>query len=194
MLRVFRVTWLILLAAPVALAAPASGDVSDNAPAAVDLSIPQKSTISPDAMLGQGREYRKQIETITLQVQTQVEAAKKDQDVIRLNCLLDKLTQVKVNGNMMDQALQGLQECIARRDESAELHEYTRVTIINQKAQVLRAEADGCVGAETNYVGPTKVVVEAPPGLQETVDQPPPAEPPVAIVDRPPPSSPSGLP
>jgi hypothetical protein len=182
--------WLFVLVAPAAQAAPVAGDVAGNAPAPVDLSIPQKSTISPDAMLGQGREYRKQIEAITLQVQAQVNAAKKDQDVIRLNCLLDKLTQVKVNGNMMDQALQSLQECVARRDESAELHEYTRVTIINQKAQVLRTEADGCVGAETNYVGPTKVVVETPPGLQESVDQPPASEPPIAVVVRPPPVSP----
>jgi hypothetical protein len=191
MFRVFRVISLFLLVVPAALAAPASGDVVGGAPAPVDLSIPQKSTISGDAMLSQGREYRKQIEAITAQVQTQVGAAKKDQDVIRLNCLLDKLTQVKVNGNMMDQALQSLQECVARRDESAELHEYTRVTIINQKAQVLRTEADGCVGAETNYVGPTKVVVETPAGLQENVDQPPPSEPPISIIDRPPPSSPS---
>ena len=110
--------------------------------------------------------------------------------MIRLNCLLDKLTQVNVNGNIMDQALQALQETVSRQDETAQLHEYTRITIINQKAQVLRTEADACIGAETNYVGPTKVVVEVPPGLQENADQPPPASPPFTAIDRPPPASP----
>jgi len=151
---------------------------------------PQTPTISGAEMLAQGREYRGQIEAIVLQIQTQVQQAKSDKDVIRLNCLLDKLTQVKVNGNMMDQALQALQDMISRRDEGAALHEYTRVTIINQKVQVLRTEADACVGAETNYVGPTRVFIEVPPGLQDDVDQPPPAEPPASVVERPPPGSP----
>ncbi len=141
-------------------------------------------------MLNQGREYRRQIDSVTMQIQVQVEQAKADKDVIRLNCLLDKLTQVKVNGNMMDQSLQALQESVSRRDESTELHEYTRITIINQKAQVLRTEADACVGAETNYVGPTKVVVEAPEGLNATVDQPAPPAPPITIIERPPVASP----
>jgi hypothetical protein len=152
--------------------------------------LEQKSTITGAEMLDQGREYRREIGSITMQVQVQADQAKADKDVIRLNCLLDKLTQVKVNGNIMDQALQALQDDISRNDESAELHEYTRITIINQKAQVLRTEADACVGAETNYVGPTKVVVESPAGLDATVDQPAPAAPPITIIDRPPVASP----
>jgi hypothetical protein len=187
--------WLLLLVTPVGVAqaqddqAPAPAV----APAPVpDVTVPleQKSTISGAEMLDQGREYRRQIETITMQVQVQSEQAKADKDVIRLNCLLDKLTQVKVNGNIMDQALQSLQDAASRHDESAQLHEYTRITIINQKAQVLRTEADACVGAETNYVGPTKVVVESPAGLDATVDQPAPAAPPITIIDRPPVASP----
>ena len=189
MYRAFRVMWLFLLVAPVALAQTAGGEVPapapDPAPAPVDLSTVQKSTISGDEMLSQGREYRQQMQSITMQIQVQSEQAKADKDVIRLNCLLDKLNQVKVNGNMLDQALQSLQECVSRHDETAQLHEYTRVTIINQKAQVLRTEADACVGAETNYVGPTKVVVESPAGLTATVDQPAAVAPPLTIIDRP---------
>jgi hypothetical protein len=141
-------------------------------------------------MLDQGREYRRQIETTAIQIQVQGQQAKSEKDVIRLNCLLDKLTQVKVNGTMMDRSLQSLQEAVSRRDESAELHEYTRVTIINQKVQVLRTEADACVGAETNYVGPTKIFVEAPAGLQDDADQPAQATPPITVIDRPPSASP----
>ena len=182
--------WLLLLVAPVAQAQPAGDEAPAPAPAPIDLSTIQKSTLSGDEMLNTGREYRRQIGAITMQIQVQSNQAKGDKDVIRLNCLLDKLTQVRVNGNIMDQALQTLQECVSRRDEGAELHEYTRITIINQKAQVLRAEADACVGAETNYVGPTKVVVESPAGLTASIDQPAPAAPPITVVDRPPVASP----
>ena len=191
MYRAFRVTWMFLLVAQVAQAQPAGGEAPvpgpapAPAPAPLDPSTVQKSTISGDEMLNTGREYRRQIEAITMQIRVQADQARGDKDVIRLNCLIDKQNQLRVNSAMMDQALQTLQECVSRRDEGAQLHEYTRVTIINQKAQVLRTEADACVGAETNYVGPTKVVVESPAGLTASIDQPAPAAPPITVVDRP---------
>ena len=194
MYRAFRVTWMFLLVAQVAQAQPAGGEAPvpgpAPAPAPLDPSTVQKSTIGGGEMLNTGREYRRQIETITMQIRVQADQARGDKDVIRLNCLIDKQNQMRVNSAMMDQALQSLQECVSRRDEGAQLHEYTRVTIINQKAQVLRTEADACVGAETNYVGPTKVVVESPAGLTATIDQPAPAAPPVTVLDRPPVATP----
>jgi hypothetical protein len=149
-----------------------------------------RPTIGGDEMIRQGNEYRQQIQAIVAQIQVQVEQAKKDKDVIRLNCLLDKLTQVKVNGNMMDQDLQRLQDAVLRRDEGAQLHQYARITIISQKAQGLRGEADACVGSETNYVGPTKVNVEAPPGIPDNPDQPAPPVPTDPGVARPEAASP----
>ena len=191
--RLSKFVWLFLLVAPVALAQPVGGGAPGPAPgpaAGPTPTEPMKMTMSGPAMLDQGREYRKEIEANKLQVQTQIQQAKNDKDVIRLNCLLDKLTQLNVNANILDQSLQNLQETVTRRDETAQLHEYTRITIVNQKVQVLKTEADACVGAETNYVGPTKVVVEVPPGLTDDVDQPKSPEPPISIVERPPPASP----
>ena len=195
MFRASRVMWLLLLAAPSALAAdevvgPAPAAAAAPVAPAPAVPVEQKLSISGPEMLRQGQEYRQQIQSIVFQIQAQSEQAKRDKDVIRLNCLLDKATQVKVNGNIMDQSLQALQDAVSHRDEGAQLHEYTRITIINQKAQVLRIEADACVGAETNYVGPTKVVVESPPGLTATIDLPAPAAPPVTVIDRPPVASP----
>jgi len=183
------VAWFLLVA-PMAFGQAEGDGATAPAPATADPSAQQQLTITGAEMLDQGREYRRQIEAITMQIQVQADQAKADKDVIRLNCLLDKLTQVKVNGNIMDQALQSLQDAVSRQDQSAQLHEYTRITIINQKAQVLRTEADACIGAETNYVGPTKVVGESPSGLQSTIDQPPAVAPTVAVVDRLPVSSP----
>ena len=188
--RLSKFVWLFLLVAPVALAQPVGGEAPATAPAAGPTPTePMKMTMSGPAMLDQGREYRKEIEANKLQVQTQIQQAKNDKDVIRLNCLLDKLTQLNVNANILDQSLQNLQETVTRRDETAQLHEYTRITIVNQKVQVLKTEADACIGAETSYVGPTKVMVEKPPGLVDTVDQPEPPAFPVTLIDRPSPAS-----
>ena len=196
MRRVSRVFWLFVLVAPAALAEP-KGGAGASAPAAapagpvapVEPQAPQRPTISGPELLEQGREYRRQIDATKLQIEEQVQQARNDKDVIRLNCLLDKLTQIKVNENMMDQSLQTVQQAVSRQDESAQLHEYTRITIVNQKVQVLKTEADACIGAETSYVGPTKVMVEKPPGLVDTVDQPEPPAFPVTLIDRPSPAS-----
>ena len=165
MRRVSKAMWLFLLAAPVALAqTDAPVPAMPTAPA-LDPSAQQQASMSGAQMLEQSRDYRKQMDEVSLQIQAQADKARKDKDIIRLNCLLDKLSQLRVNVSIMDQAIQSLQDSITRNDQDGMLHEYTRVTIVNQKAQVLRSEADACIGAETNYIGPTKVEVETPGGL-----------------------------
>jgi hypothetical protein len=184
MSRRASVIWLSLLVGPVALAqsgspapqGPAPGTVP---PSTVDISVPQRSSLSGLDMLKQGKEYRTNMEKTSTDLQAMVEQARKQKDVIRLNCVMDKLVQVKVNMNIADQALQKLQEAATRKDDGGSLHEYTRITIVNQKVQVLQNEAQTCIGAELNYIGATRVEVEAPELPQGVTDpslEPPPLE------------------
>jgi hypothetical protein len=159
-----------------------------SAPGATDPASQQRLTISGPQMLEQGREYRKDLQGIQMEIKELTQQAKNDKDVIRLNCLLDKLIKVDANAQTMDQTLMTLQEMITKRDENGQLHAYTRITIINELVKVLKTEADGCVGAETSYVGPTKVVTEKPV-LPENVDQHDPPAPPFTVIDRPVPTS-----
>jgi hypothetical protein len=145
----------------------------------VDLSVPRKSSLSASDMLKQSGEYRTSMDKVVADLQAMIEQARKQKDVIRLNCVMDKLMQVKVNMNIADQAIQRLQEAAGRRDDSAALHEYTRITIVNQKVQVLQNEGQTCVGAELNYIGATRVEVEAPEvaeGMTDPSLEPPPLE------------------
>ena len=79
MYRALKFMWLFLLVAPMAMAQTAGGEVpapapavaAAPAPAPLDPSAVQKSTISGDEMLSQGREYRQQIQATTMQVQVQ---------------------------------------------------------------------------------------------------------------------------
>jgi hypothetical protein len=140
---------------PPAATAPAPGPDAD-------ISVRQRSTLSPTDMMTQAREYRGRMEVIHKDMQTLVAQARKAKDVIRLNCLMDKLAQLKANLAVADNGLQSLQDAITRRDEGASVHEYTRVTIVHQKAQVLGAEGQACVGEDLSYVGATRVEVEHP--------------------------------
>ena len=193
MSRRARLIWLSLLVGPVALAQPGSPGAQGPAPgnlppAAVDISVPQHSTLSGQDMLRQGAAYRANMDRVVAELQAMVEQARKQKDIIRLNCVIDKLAQVKVSMNIGDEAMQKLQQAAARNDEGSSLHEYTRMTIVNQKVQVLQNEGQTCVGAELNYVGATRVEVEAPDlpeGVTDPSLEPPPLErPPAASTYR----------
>jgi hypothetical protein len=173
-------------AAPPPATAPAPGAVPPASDA--DISVRQRSVLSPPEMLAQAAEYRKRVTENLKKVQGFIEKARSDKDIIKLNCLTDKLVQLKANLVVVDNAMKDLQEAIARRDEGASVHEYTRITIVQQKAAVLGAEGQSCVGEDLAYVGATVVDVDdsgVPPG-----DFTDPAPPPF-VVDRPPSASPS---
>jgi hypothetical protein len=157
-------------------------------PASVDLRVQQRPTLTPQDMLNNAADYQKRISEASARIQGMVETARKQKDIIRFNCLADKLVQVRANQNVADKALSSLQESVGRQDESTAFHEYTRLTIVNQNVQVLANEAEACVGEDMSYVGATRVDVNVegvPPG-----DPTQPVAPRIPQILRPPKASP----
>ncbi len=152
---------------PGAQRAPAAGGPTAG-PTDVDISVPRKSKLNAEDMMTQSRDYRARVQEILLRIQSLQEQARKQKDIIRLNCLADKLVQAKVNLNIADQAMGSVQEAIGRKDEPGSVHEFTRITIVHQKAQVLGAEAEACVGEDLSFVGATKVEVTIDPNITPT--------------------------
>jgi hypothetical protein len=168
---------------------PTTAPSQPGAPGAeVDISVPHRSTLRPQEMVAQARDYRARASEVLVRIESLQERARKEKDIIRLNCLTDKLQQAKVNLNIADQAIVNLEDAIRRQDDGASLHEFTRVTLVHQKAQVLGAEAEQCVGEDLTFVGDTRVDVEIDPGVRQ--DDPTAAGLPVLPVDRPPSASP----
>src|SRR4029079_15676775 len=136
---------LSVLSAGSVFAQPASAPAPAPAPAAsgeVDISVKQRPTLTPQDMLGQGKEYFTAMNQTLVHIQTLQETARRQKDIINLNCVTDKLVQAKVNINIAEQAMTTLQESIARADEGGRTHESTRLTIVNQKVLVLGTEAE----------------------------------------------------
>jgi hypothetical protein len=153
-------------AAPVPTPTPPPSGEAAPAATEVDMAVRQRSTLSPQDMITQAREYRAKAAEVLQRIEGQQEQAKKEKDIIRLNCLTDKLVQAKVNINIADTAIVSLEDAVRRRDEGASLYEYTRVTIVHQKAQVLENEAQQCVGEDLSFVGATRVDVEVDPSVR----------------------------
>ena len=89
--------------------------------------------------------------------------------------MTDKVVQVRVNISIAEQSMAALQEAVTRADEGERTHEFTRLTIVNQKVQVLGAEAENCIGEDLSFVGATKVDIEIDPNIPQYDPTQPPA-------------------
>lgn len=116
--------------------------------------------------------------------------AREQKDVVKLNCVNEKLTQVKGFIKIGEQADLALQEAVAKSDSGAADHEYTKVEIAGQRVAQLRADTEACIGqtAFEGSNGQTHVDVTEPADLPSASTSPAPAAPPVVVT--PPPASP----
>ena len=150
--------------APAPIAPPSAGGATAGAGAA-DVSVKQRPTLTAEDMVNQSREYAKNMNEVLKRIQVLQDQAKREKDIIRLNCVTDKVVQVRVNISIAEQSMAALQEAVTRADEGERTHEFTRLTIVNQKVLVLGAEAENCIGEDLSFVGATKVDVEIDPNI-----------------------------
>jgi hypothetical protein len=113
--------------------------------------------------------------------------ARKQKDVIKLNCVNDKLLQIKQLVNIGEANKTNLDEAIARGDESGRYDFYSNLTIANDQVMTLGAEAEQCIGEDLSFLGPTETTVE---GGNEPDDPTLGEEPGFPEVELPPVSSP----
>ena len=164
--------------APAPIAPPsASGAAAPGA--AADVSVKQRPTLTPEEMVNQSREYAKNMNEVLKRIQVLQDQAKREKDIIRLNCVTDKVVQVRVNISIAEQSMAALQEAVTRADEGERTHEFTSLTIVNQKVLVLGAEAENCIGEDLSFVGATRIDVEVDPNIP-TYD---PTQPPAPGID-----------
>lgn len=134
--------------------------------------------------------YISNMKTTLRRVLQFLEEAREERDVVKLNCINEKLTAVKGLLRISENSELTLQEALARRDSDSADHEYEKIAIAARKVERLRAESEACVGELAVYSGETEVEVEV------TGEPPTPADPagtpiPVNVVVRPPAASPS---
>jgi hypothetical protein len=147
------------------------------------------ANISAAEMTKRGDEYLKRMRA-TLQRVVKLKSVieqQKDVDVLKLDCVNDKLLQIKGLLNAGEQANTRMLEAISSGDETARYDQFSILTIAHEKVAELAAEADQCVGQDQVYIGPTDVDVE---GGDEPDDPTQPDEPGYPEVEIPPTSSP----
>lgn len=182
-----RSRWTYVAVAAALLGTTAAFAASDDA-ADVGIDFTKKITLTPQETLAQARDYYKKMQETQRRVLMLQSKAKKDRDMVKLNCVNDKLTQLKGHMTVTDQSMGSLVTDVAKGDDGARQHEFTRITILYQKVVTLGTEAEQCIGEDVSYVGATTVDVEIDPSIPPGDPTEPPL--PVPAVNRPPEASP----
>lgn len=118
-----------------------------------------------------------------------LEEARNSKDVIKLNCVNEKLTSIKGLLRISEQSDVALQEAVARKETSSGEHEFTKVTMARSKVDQLRAEAEECIGQLAFRTDENlSVEVEVPDYLP---GDPTETETPTVVQTSPPPASPT---
>lgn len=144
----------------------------------------------PDAeKLSRSRDAVNRMRSVLTEVLGRLEEARATKDVVKLNCVNEKLTQVKGLLRISEQSDVALQEAVGKKDTTAAEHEYSKVSIARSKVDQLRGEAEQCIGQLAFRTDENLTVeVEVPSGLPtEDPTNPPSPQPPTS---RPPPASP----
>ena len=184
-----RVRWLAAASVLVFVAGTVSAQGGGSGGRAnAEVKFRKSSQLSPQEQLTQTGVYQGRMQNILTKVSKLAERARKEKDIIKLNCVNDKLIQIKGNMRVGDQAKSALQGAANRGNTSECNHQFSKLTIIFQKVTVLGQEAEACIGDELAYVGKTKVEVQIDPDIPQD-DPTQTGEPPLPNI-RPPVASP----
>lgn len=89
-----------------------------------------------------------------------LEEAREQRDVLKLNCVNEKLTAIKGLLRVSEQAAVTMMEALSTKDVTVAQHEYEKIMIAASKTEELSAESEVCIGELAVYSGQTSVTVE----------------------------------
>ena len=88
-----------------------------------------------------------------------LDRARTDRDLIKVNCLNDKLTQVDVTLRSAREHQELLQNSVSLNNDGQRNHEFQLMNIFRSRSEVLETEARQCIGEETGTFDPTRTVI-----------------------------------
>lgn len=172
-LRKILVGGLLVLGSGTLLAQPAPApeppaDATADVGATVSGSITAK--LSPQEMLSRITVLATASENDAQTVLRLQIKARTDKDVIRLNCINDKLLQIKALRNTVEEAKFAFDASVG--DAEGQAHQFSLITISAENVRTLREEAQACAGETDMFVGPGQVDVTGPDIPDDPLDNP----------------------
>lgn len=107
---------------------------------------PAQDTTSIDSKMQQAKAFIDKMSSMVSDGFTELEDARKSQNINRVNCVNDALTTMNGLKRLADSNFTALQECASRRDADCAEHEYVKVSIAFNKTEELQGQLKGCGG------------------------------------------------
>ncbi|MEM6960717.1 MAG: hypothetical protein AAF355_02965 [Myxococcota bacterium] len=152
--------------------------------------VRQSVDIRAQEQLERGESLIRRGEQISRRVSLMLNESRREQDIIRVTCLNDKLAQINANRQAIRARQESLRTAIDQGGDQRN-HHFTILSVLAQKLDVLEQEANQCIGTDLYDTGATQVTTSVDPSTPAerpgTVAGPPS----VAIPFIPPPESPS---
>ena len=125
----------------------------------------QKLTVDDiPRMMSQGKSYTDRMQKMVSDGFTELEEARKQQNVGRVNCVNDALTAIKGLLRLAEGNYLGMQEAAARKDPDGVEHEFVKVSIAFNKTEELNGQLQGCGGPDTGSA------IDGRPYIQKEID------------------------
>ncbi len=154
-----------------------------------EMDFERAAGLSDSEKLDRSTEYLADMKSVLGTVLGILKTARDEKDIIKINCVNEKLTNIKGLLRISEQADITLQEAVAKGERESAVHEFHKISISHQKIKVLKTETEQCVGQLAFAVGKTTVDVEIDPNLVPA-DDPTQVDLPDTEVVRPPAASP----
>ncbi len=165
------------------LAGPATADM----PELADDRRDEVEQMSARQLTDQAEANLKEMRQLLQEVMRMLDEARDEKDVVKLNCVNEKLTHIRGLVRVSEESQVSLQEAIAVEEMEEARHEFTKILVARDRVRQLRAEAEECVGQLAFLVDEDlEVEVEVPDLPDGVTDMTP--MPPAAV--RPPMASP----
>lgn len=147
-----------------------------------EMEVRQRADLSGPEQIAEAERVQGHGSQISHRVQAMLDEARRERDIIRVTCLNDKLTQVNANLRTLEQRIENLRSSVQAQDAGGRNHQFTVVTVLGQKFNVLEQEANQCLGQDIFETGATRVTT--------TIDPSTPDEDPTHVPEMPPPEVP----
>jgi hypothetical protein len=117
------------------------------------------SLVSDAEKPGRCSDAIKRIRVVLREVVGRTEEARKSKDIVKLNCVNEKLTQIKGLLRISEKSEGSMKEALDRREATTAESEFAKVMLARGKVDQLRAEVEQCIG-ELAYRADENLLVE----------------------------------
>lgn len=144
-------------------------EARDQRGAEVEIQSERRAQLSGAEQLREAARIIDAMSGIRRRVSDMLDRARQERDIIKVNCLNDKLTQIDVALRSAREHQELLQTAVSINNEGQRNHEYSLMTIFRQRSEALEAEARQCIGEEAGGFGEgTTITVRVSPNIPES--------------------------